>query len=209
MSYRITEIFRSLQGEGRWTGRPATFVRFSDCNLSCPWCDTRGRRRTAVMDLGEIVRKVEDLGVPSVVVTGGEPTVQDGLGPLLRELKARGHWLALETNGLVAASEVALFDHVAMSPKAIYRERYLSTNHLRRADEVRVVAERIGSVAAFCREMRTRVEAADWYVSPLDEKGRIHYRRAYELMDALNRELPAGAPPWMLSIQTHKVLGMR
>lgn len=208
MNYLISEIFGSLQGEGRWTGRPATFVRFATCNLNCAWCDTprKAARPTA---LAAVLKKVEDLGNASVVVTGGEPTIQPDLGVLVKALKARGLWVALETNGLVDAPELALFDHVAASPKASFSSRYLAGRHLTRADEVRIVAES-ESISDFCRAMRKRIRAESWYVSPLDDgKGRIHYRRAFNLLRKLNRRLGPGETPWMLSIQTHKVLGLR
>ncbi len=209
MDYRLTEMFSSLQGEGRWTGRPATFIRFASCNLACPWCDTPRSAKAKTLSLAAVLEKVDALGDRGVIVTGGEPTIQPHLGALVRALKQRGLWVALETNGLVDAPELALFDHVAASPKAAYAARYRGGRHLTRANEVRIVAEN-ANVADFCREMRARIQADDWYISPLDDgKGRIHYRRAHQLLAKLNADLPAGETPWMLSIQTHKVLGMR
>lgn len=209
MNYLIAEIFGSLQGEGRWTGRPATFIRFATCNLKCAWCDTPRQAAGKSTTLASVLKKVEDFGNGSVVVTGGEPTIQTDLGVLVKALKARGLWVALETNGLVDVPELALFDYVAASPKAAFSARYLAGRHLTRADEVRIVAES-ESIADFCRAIRKRIQAENWYVSPLDDgKGRIHYRRAFNLLRKLNRHLDPGEPPWMLSIQTHKVLGLR
>ena len=83
---------------------------------------------------------------------------------------------------------------------------------VRKADEVRIVAEDEAMVG-FCRQMRQRIEARDYFISPLEESGKIHYRRAFNLMLKLNSASKTGGeapwPPWSLSIQTHKVLGIK
>ena len=95
---RINEIFHSLQGEGRHTGTPAVFVRFSGCNLHCPFCDTdhaAGRE----MSEEEIIVEVCRYDVPLVVLTGGEPSLQLN-APFLKKLKeSTGATIAIETNG--------------------------------------------------------------------------------------------------------------
>ena len=72
---RINEIFHSLQGEGRHTGTPAVFVRFSGCNLHCPFCDTDHAVGREMSD-EEIIAEVRRHDVPLVVLTGGEPSLQ-------------------------------------------------------------------------------------------------------------------------------------
>ncbi len=205
--YRLHAIFSSLQGEGRNVGRPATFIRFASCNLACRWCDTHKDEKMQLA-ASEILRELGRLGNRSVVVTGGEPTVQPGLDDLLLELRRAGYWLALETNGVVAPRRPELFDYIAVSPKPQYLSRYLDGTMLRRADEVRIVAT-TAEIAAFCRAMRARIQAAAYYVSPLEEDGRIHYRRALTLLRKVNRLDPDLLPPWSLSIQMHKVIGIR
>ena len=210
MKYRLRSVFSSIQGEGRNTGRPATFIRFAGCNLNCPWCDTHKHTRE-MLSLPEIIAQVRKFGNRSVIVTGGEPTIVIGLGDLLRALKKEGCWLALETNGTRNIPELELFDYIAVSPKYFYRARYVEDKMVRRADEVRIVAED-ELMAGFCRLMRERIVAPDYFISPLDENGKIHYRRAFNLMQKLNAAVKGGEapwPPWALSIQTHKVLGMK
>ena len=60
MNYRLRSIFSSIQGEGRHTGRPATFIRFAGCNLNCPWCDTR-KHTKEMLTLVEIMAQVKRL----------------------------------------------------------------------------------------------------------------------------------------------------
>ena len=73
-TYALVEIFESLQGEGRNTGRPCVFVRFAGCNLSCPWCDTDVSCRFSAT-LGDLVGEIASFRAKSVVLTGGEPTL--------------------------------------------------------------------------------------------------------------------------------------
>ena len=210
MKYRMREIFSTVQGEGRNTGLPATFIRFAGCNLNCPWCDTR-RHMKSMLSLSEIMANVRKLNNRAVVITGGEPTMVPGLGDVLSKLKAEGYWLALETNGLKDIREIGMFDYVAVSPKYFYRTKYIGDSILQKADEVRIVAESSG-MEEFCRKMRERIAATDYYISPLDENGKMHYRRAFNLMLKLNSAPSMKAapwPPWSLSIQTHKVLGVK
>ena len=205
--FRLHAIFSSLQGEGRNVGRPATFIRFSTCNLACSWCDTHKSEKMQ-LSAAEIVKEVERLGNRSVIVTGGEPTIQPGIDEMLLSLRAAGCWIALETNGVVAPTRPELYDYIAVSPKPQYLPRYLEASMLHRADEMRVVAT-TDEIVAFCRTMRGRIRADNYYVSPLEEDGRIHYRRALNLLVKLNKTAPDQMPPWSLSIQMHKVIGIR
>ena len=210
MKYRMREIFSTIQGEGRNTGLPATFIRFAGCNLNCPWCDTR-RQAKDFLALPEIMAKVRKFRNRAVIVTGGEPTTVVGIGDVLKKLKDEGYWLALETNGLRAIPEIEMFDYVSVSPKFFYRTKYIGADILKKADEVRIVAESTG-MEAFCKKMRETIQATDYYISPLDEHGKMHYRRAFNLMLRLNESLSVKTavwPPWSLSIQTHKVLGLK
>jgi 7-carboxy-7-deazaguanine synthase len=96
----IHEIYRSIQGETSFAGRPCTLVRLSGCNLRCRWCDTTqafngGTRMTRA----EVVRRALELATPLVLVTGGEPLLQPAAIPLLAELCDAGRTVLLETSG--------------------------------------------------------------------------------------------------------------
>ncbi len=104
----VSELFASLQGEGPSAGAPAYFVRLARCNLRCRWCDTGyawdfGRHRfeeaVKVMEVGEVAKAVRRGHQPSVIITGGEPLLQqDNLAVLLAELERDAE---VETNGTV------------------------------------------------------------------------------------------------------------
>lgn len=97
--FSVVEIFSSIQGEGCNLGKPANFVRFSGCNLKCPWCDTEWNSpKLGILSIDDILNKL-DKGVPLVVLTGGEPLLQKNLPFLIERLFKEGYNVAIETNG--------------------------------------------------------------------------------------------------------------
>jgi organic radical activating enzyme len=117
--YPVVEIFESVQGEGYNTGREAVFLRFGGCDLNCPWGDTDWRTFEP-LDADAIAARVSAFKTKALIVTGGEPFIQDDLGPLLGRFKDLGYWIAAETNGLTALRRTCGGDRlsvgVAQSP---------------------------------------------------------------------------------------------
>ena len=103
----IHEIYRSIQGETSFAGRPCTLVRLTGCNLRCSWCDTpqafHGGTR---MSRSEVLEQALALQTQLVLVTGGEPLLQPGALPLMRELCDAGRTVLLETSGERDISQV-------------------------------------------------------------------------------------------------------
>ena len=195
MTYDLVEIFESLQGEGRNTGRPCVFIRFAGCNLKCPWCDTDVARRFS-LSLDELVAEAKGFRARSVVLTGGEPTTVDGMPELVAALKREGFWIAVETNGTNDVPWLSFVDYVACSPKAEFPDSL----RLASADEVRVVASS-EDVVEFCRDARNRISATDYYVSPCERGGEMDFATAKSVLSRLDG--------WSLSVQLHKILGFR
>ena len=123
------ETFRSLQGEGPTMGTPTVFLRLALCNLACTWCDTKYTWDWRNFDytqevMPETVQDVEErilsLGCPHLVVTGGEPLLQQReLAPLVASLKERDFFCEVETNGTIEPSRemTGLIDQWNVSPK--------------------------------------------------------------------------------------------
>ncbi len=106
-SLRITEIFKSIQGESTRAGLPCAFVRLTGCSLRCVWCDTAyAFHGGGEMTVDEAAARVLALGTELVEVTGGEPLEQDGVYPLMDRLLAGGRTVLLETGGHVPLDRV-------------------------------------------------------------------------------------------------------
>lgn len=104
---KITEIFRSLQGEGDAVGFPTVFVRLTGCPLRCEYCDTAYAFTGGEWwNLDDIVARVAQLEVRHVCVTGGEPLAQRNCLPLLARLCDAGYEVSLETSGALPVAEV-------------------------------------------------------------------------------------------------------
>jgi len=105
----ITEIFKSIQGEGTRAGLPCIFVRLTGCSLRCTWCDTayafHGGQKMSVDEVTECVESLNRLadasaaGVSLIELTGGEPLLQEEIYPLVERLLAAGYTVMIETSG--------------------------------------------------------------------------------------------------------------
>ena len=108
------EIFYSLQGEGASTGTPSVFLRLALCNLACGWCDTKYTwqwqnydyaQEVVSLDSGRVEEDILAYGCHHLVITGGEPLIQqEELAPLVTSLKSIGFYCEVETNGTIAPS---------------------------------------------------------------------------------------------------------
>ncbi len=104
---QITEIFHSLQGEGRSTGFRTAFIRLTGCPLRCDYCDTRyAFTGGEAMTLEDILQQVAQYQVKHITVTGGEPMAQPEVLPLLSQLCDHGYEVSLETSGALDLSSV-------------------------------------------------------------------------------------------------------
>lgn len=189
MPYVVKEIFRSLCGEGYHAGRVASFVRFAGCNLGygvCPFCDTDWIGGTRY-DLADLVAAIP----PGdwCVLTGGEPALQID-APLVDALHAAGFGVQIETNGTLSIPQG--IDWVTMSPKAG------SQLGLFCGDELKLVYPQAG-------------------VDPEDFYGLYFTHRYLQPMDGPDLAANTRAavdyclahPSWRVSLQIHKLLGLR
>jgi organic radical activating enzyme len=181
-TYRINEIFCSLQGEGFHTGTAVVFLRFSGCNRACSFCDTDFARYTE-MTAAEIVSAVSSYAPRHLIITGGEPTLQLD-DALVSALKAAGFFVQIETNG--SNPVPAAVDWVTCSPKA----EPWGIGHV---DELKVVYQ-----GQDVESLRTRFGAAHNFLQPCSGKNTAEVV-AYILSH----------PQWRLSLQTHKLINIQ
>lgn len=144
-SLRVTEIFRSLQGEGLSTGMPTVFVRLTGCPLRCEYCDTTyAFKGGSTMTLDEICEQVAQYGTSHVTVTGGEPLAQKGTLELLSRLCEHGRRVSLETAGAHDVSEVDRRVTLVMDIKTpgsgeAERNRWENLQYLKPGDQLKFV----------------------------------------------------------------------
>jgi 7-carboxy-7-deazaguanine synthase len=145
----VNELYASVQGEGTHAGEPCAFVRLTGCGLRCVWCDSayafeEGARRA----VADVVREVVDLGLPLVLLTGGEPLEQPGCLTLATALCDAGLTVLIETGGHVDtapldARVIRVLDVKCPGSKMHERNRLENLALLRAEDEVKfVVADR-------------------------------------------------------------------
>ena len=196
---KINEIFYSLQGEGFWTGRAAVFVRFSGCNLRCSFCDTAHLSGTEMTE-DEICEAVGQFPKEAMVVlTGGEPALFV-TERLIALLKARGRYIAIETNGTVANPALNGIDWITFSPKFGFPGGCSADDiKLQKCDELKVVYT--GQDLA----VYSRFSTPHRFLQPcgVDNVAQNRANMAATVQAVLAN------PSWRLSLQTHKILSIR
>mgnify|MGYP001425255654 FL=1 len=209
MKYRIKEIFFTQQGEGKNTGKDFIFVRFSGCNLwsgqekhrasaICKFCDTDFYGTDGInggkYQAKELIEKIKSLWISAdsqirVVLTGGEPLLQVDKG-LISALKKENIYIAVETNGTLEAPDG--IDWICMSPKANTEIK------LRKGSEVKVVYPQKN----LNPDNFNVLDFKNFYIQPMDSEN-------YEDNVSQSVKFCMQNPNWKLSLQTHKILGIR
>lgn len=185
---RVNDIFYSLQGEGRNTGRAAIFIRFAGCNLKCPFCDTDFAQYEEMSD-EDILNRIKSYPSHFVVLTGGEPSLQVDR-QLVDLLHKHGYELAMETNGTHPI--VDGIDWITCSPK--------DNTQIKRCNELKCIFE------------ETTLEPDDHgisaeykYLQPCDvqntERNAQIVKRCFDYI--------LQHPEWRMSLQTHKLVGFK
>ena len=113
---KINEIFYSIQGEGKWTGRPIIFIRTTGCNLRCTFCDTKyAYENGKELKISEVLKKIEKYNCHYVCITGGEPLLQDDIFDLIKELYSKNYLVLIETNGSINIKKLIEFENLIIS----------------------------------------------------------------------------------------------
>jgi 7-carboxy-7-deazaguanine synthase len=209
--YLIKEIFYSIQGEGFYTGRPAVFCRFAGCNLwsgkeedrakaFCKFCDTdfigiNGEEGGSYQNASRLAKRIINLwpdvktAKPFVVCTGGEPLLQMDT-ELITVLHEEGLEIAVETNGTIMPP--AGIDWICVSPKA-------GVELIQRCgQELKLVYPQPDAQP----ENYAHLDFRHFFLQPMDGQDR-------ELNTKLAFEYCLTHPQWRISLQLHKIMGVR
>ncbi len=222
MTYRINEIFETLQGEGTFTGVPSIFIRLQGCPVGCPWCDTQHTWETraedevsvatmmaktdatsqwAAMSASDILAEIRKQGYQAkhVVIPGGEPAMFDLL-PLANALEAQGLQLQIETSGTFEL-KVTEGTWVTVSPKLDMPGGYLvRADAMARANEIKhpiAMQKHIDALDALLAHNPVR-DDVQICLQPISQRPRAT-ELAMQTCIARN---------WRLSVQLHKYLNI-
>lgn len=197
---KVNEIFYSLQGEGHHTGYPSVFIRFSGCNLNCPFCDTQHEEGTYMED-DAIVRAVNLYTADWIVITGGEPSLAIDADFIHLLKRATGKKIAIETNGTIALPYG--IDWITVSPKhGICGLEGAGEVKIDYADEIKVIDVGQDLEPYFslkCRTERTLMYLQPCYVEDREQRKANRLRTVGRVM---------ADPRWTLSVQLHKFLNI-
>ena len=221
ISYKINELFETIQGEGSFTGQPSIFIRLQGCPVGCAWCDTKHTweikdtdqiittqmleksqetPQWSELSVDNILAVVIDKGYQAkhIVITGGEPCMVD-LTPLCTAFEQLGYSTQIETSGTF---EIQTSDKcwVTVSPKVNMKGGYsILTTAMQRANEIKhpiATEQHIDDLKILLSDHQ--ITDTPIYLQPISQK-----KRATEL--AITSCI---ANNWRLSVQVHKYIGI-
>lgn len=193
MNLTVNEIFYSLQGEGGRTGQVSIFIRLAKCNLACSFCDTDFERGVK-MSLNEILDEIGKYGCRWIIWTGGEPTLQltDQVVTFFRE---KGFLQAIETNGTRRVP--AGIDYITCSPKQDFEK---VKTLMPKVDELRFPIQKGDPLP----DISVLPVTERYLLSPIFDDSTIIQENVDYCISLIKEN-----PLWALSLQTHKLIGIR
>ena len=201
---KINEIFYSLQGEGHHEGYPSVFIRFSGCNLSCPFCDTK-HDKGIFMDDDAIIHAVKLYKADWIVLTGGEPALSIDADFIHLLRRATGKKIAIETNGTVPLPDG--IDWIICRPGGLKPGEEPSNPDFANvvipyANEIKVVD--VGQDLDPYFSLKCKGEDTIMYLQPCYVPDEEEF--AKNRLRTVRRVL--ADPRWTLSVQLHRFLGI-
>jgi 7-carboxy-7-deazaguanine synthase len=201
---KITEIFQSLQGEGKNQGKPCLFIRLAGCNLKCRWCDTPESRAGGMeMGLDSILEHIWRINPPYICITGGEPLLQaDELEHLLSSLHKRGTLIDIETNGTIDFTRFQPCASICMDvkcPSSGEQSDLSLLEKIRPQDSVKFVVKDEADCRYAQDIVKTHRIAGEIFVSPVFG---MDYKTISEFI--LVNNLPV-----RMQVQLHKIIGVK
>lgn len=187
-TYKINEIFYSIQGEGARTGTANIFIRFAECNLTCGFCDTEFESFKE-MDFEAIIQECYKYNCKNIIFTGGEPLLQ--LDKTLIDLfKYRGYFLAVETNGSIKPPEG--LDWITVSPKV--------AEHVVEKNFFPLLVDELKYVRHTGQEIpKPKIQASNYFISPMFNGNLIDSENLNHCIELVKKN-----PLWKLTMQYHK-----
>ena len=193
----VVETFYSIQGEGFHTGKPAYFIRLGGCNVLCGWCDVKESWNPnihAQLSITDIVARVSEQPAQSVVITGGEP-LMNNLDELCSLLKKNGIQTFLETSGTYKLT--GTWDWICLSPKQHHPPL---PNFYKHAHELKVIIDNIDRFAWAEKCKQNVSKSCKLYLQP-------EWNSLSEILPEIVNFCKLN-PEWNISVQTHKYINI-
>ena len=197
---KINDIFYTVQGEGSYVGTPAIFIRLSDCNLACNFCDTEFLTGIQMTE-EEIIKKISAYDCDFIVLTGGEPSMQN-INILCELLKEKGYYITIETNGMFQLPPE--INWICLSPKSSFKHIQLKECH-----DLKFVIKQGSKVPEIPDDFRYH----QLFISPMNySSGKKIGTEACAKLNKTNLDycidLIKQNSKWRLNLQTHKIIGV-
>ena len=195
--YSVMEIFPTLQGEGYYQGHASTFIRLAGCNVACVWCDVKeswDEKKFPLMNVESILNKVKSYTSKIVVITGGEPLLQN-CDLLTKELQKAGYQCHVETSGTTKLS--GTWQWITFSPKK-FKNPIDSFCQL--AHELKIV---INHPSDF--------EWAEGFAKKVSKECKLFLQPEWEKSSMITPQIIEYIkknPQWALSLQIHKFVNI-
>ena len=193
MNLNVNEIFYSLQGEGGRTGQASIFIRLAKCNLACSFCDTDFERGVK-MSLEDVLKEIEQYNCKWIRWTGGEPALQLN-DKIVAFFKERGYLQAIETNGTKRIPSG--IDYITCSPKQNFE---IVRELIPEVDELRFPIQKGDPLPDISILPKTN----RYLLSPIFDNDKVIQENVDYCISLIKDN-----PVWALSLQTHKLIGIR
>ena len=202
---QINDLFWTVQGEGRWSGHRALFVRMPYCNYECPWCDTEYNSYKTYTDT-DFKNFCNQEPARFAVITGGEPMVHKDTPRIIEILKNMGFYIACETNG--SAPIPNGIDFVTVSPKAFTKSKlppyYIHDDALLKADEWKYVVDEnfdfnLLKKHSLISKPKQNTHYSEKTIYSLSPEFSQMLKNTKRILNFISEN-----PQWKLSLQTHK-----
>lgn len=198
VSYPLMEDFYTIQGEGFNTGKSAYFLRLGGCDVGCVWCDVKeswDKDAHPLVSIEEMFKRVRKSGADKVVITGGEPAMYD-LGPLTTILRKNKIECYIETSG--AYKLTGSWDWICVSPKKFKSPLPVV---LKMADELKAIVYN-----------KSDFDWAEKNAKLVGKKCLLYLQPEYSVKEKIMPmiiDYVKKNTHWRISLQTHKILGVR
>ncbi|WP_457642835.1 7-carboxy-7-deazaguanine synthase QueE [Persephonella sp.] len=206
---KVVEIFKSIEGEGKWVGLPVSFIRLEGCNLRCIWCDTPysyDGKTFFETTVDKLVESIEKFGLKRVCITGGEPFLTPQLPEIVKKLLDKKHTVLIETNGTLWNPEIKPLKNqnllITCSPKPpVY---FIHDHLLPYITELKFVVDETLQLSHILNEKTKKIIKNDFIVLQPEGNRKEMVEKAIHLQEEI---LKAGYESRVIP-QCQKVLGM-